>query len=254
MAVLVAVLLCVALVAMSELVRFGVARALRLPVRRIAKLFVVPRGPRPLRMLAIASGTVATYLAIVALASVLYSCGGMPTTRLECIIESIAPGYPAEGKLERGDKIIAIDGRPFEVSPSTLIDADNGTPVRFTFLRRGASHDVTLQPVGKDGHWVIGFRPQLVRARVFDTGLAVREAFAFPFAQAAVLLPAPRREFADPGGPKWIIDEYRIQIGPGEAALRLALLFSVYVLVLGFVADLVRCGLALGNDRDKSVA
>ena len=252
MPALVAVLAGLALVAIGELVRWGLARAFRLPTRRFGKLFVVPHGgPRPLRALAILSGTVVTYLGVVALAAAMYTCSGMPSKRLECIVTSVEPGYPAAGKLERGDRIIAIDGKPFDVSPSLVIDRLNGAPVKFTVVRHGETRDVTVQPFGHDGHWVTGFRPKLEHAREMDAGRAVGAAFRYPFVQVAHMFPAPA-EHADPGGPKRIIDEYPVDRSAGETALGFAMLLAAYLLVIGFVVDLVRAAIAITR-RDTRV-
>jgi hypothetical protein len=238
----IAVLLCLAVVAAAELVRFGVARAFRLPSTRVAKLFVAPRGgSRPLRALAIFAGTVTTYLGAVALAFMFFTCTGTPTRLVECTVIEVPPGYPATGKLEKGDRIIAIDGDKLDRSPSTIIDQKGGAPVRLTIVRRGEQRDVTIQPVGHDGHWIVGFRPSLEPALVYDPGLAVRLALAFPLRRAAQLFPAARDQGAQPGGPVRITEVFhRLQLSEGERVFRLAAHFIVYILLLVIAIDLAR--------------
>jgi membrane-associated protease RseP (regulator of RpoE activity) len=242
MPTVVAVLACIALVAVAELVRFGVARALRLPTARVAKVFVAFRGgPRWARAAAIFAGTLTTYLGVVGFAFLLATCAGMPTRDLECIVDEVPQGFPASGKLEKGDRIIAIDGRPFDRSPSLIFDEHNGGAVRFAVVRGNATRDVTIQPVGHDGHWIVGFRPRLTPVRTYDLPIALRRAFAFPLERAGELVPLVMgKEHAEPGGPKRIIDIYTFEIGPGELALRRAMQFGVYILVLVLLIDIAR--------------
>jgi hypothetical protein len=241
---LIAVVLCLAVVATAELARFGVARGFRLATTRVAKLFVAPHGgPRPARALAIFAGTVATYLGAALLAFVFYTCAGIPTRYLECTIVEVPAGYPSAGKLEPGDRMVAIDGEPIDRSPSSIIDAKGGAPVRFTIVRRGETRDVTIRPIGHDGHWMIGFRPRLERARSYDLAFALRRSFASPLERAvgAIALLAPKEE-ADPGGPKRIIEEfsYGAPLSVVEQGLALAMLMSGYLLLLTAALDLAR--------------
>jgi len=243
MPTLVAVLACIALVAVGELVRFGVARGLRLPTARFAKLFLVVRGgSRSNRVLATFAGSIATYLGVVAMAFALYTCAGFPTRELECTVESVVDGYPAAGKLERGDRIVAIDGKPMFASPSLLIDQQSGAAVRLTVVRHGDTRDVTIQPIGHDGHWILGFRPSLARVRTYDVVRALETALDYPIEQAGQLMPALRgKEEPEPGGPKRIYDEYRLTPpGAGFIALARALQFGVYILLLGLAIDIGR--------------
>src|SRR5262249_18552238 len=157
--------------------------------RRFDKLFMVPQGgPRPLRAVAILAGSVGTYLGVVALAFGFFRATGVPTRTIECTVEEVVEGYPAYGKLEPGDRLVALDGMQVTVWPSLMIDQRNGAPVRLTVERGSTTRDVTLQPIGKDGHWVVGFRPRL-ETRSRDAGLAIGRAFAFPIRRAIELIP-----------------------------------------------------------------
>ncbi|HEY5922864.1 MAG TPA: M50 family metallopeptidase [Kofleriaceae bacterium] len=253
MQMLVAVLVCIVLVAVAELVRFGVAKLLRLPVTRAARVFLDPHGgPRWARAVAIFAGTVTTYVGVVVLAFAYYAVDGIPTKYLEVTVEEAAPGFPAVGKLRKGDRIIAVDGQPIEQSLNLSIDQRKGAPVRLTFHRGNTTQDVTLQPIGHDGHWIVGVRPRTDFARSYDGAVALKTALAYPIAQTQALVPADEPA-ADPGGPKRIFDIYgEHQPSPGAIALRESMLFGVYVLLLVVLIDLVRAVRAITR-RDTRV-
>ena len=242
MPVLVAVLVCVALVAIAELVRVGAAKLMRVPATRIARVFLEPTGgARWARAVAIFAGTVAMYLGVVLVAFAYYTTNGIPTKYLEVTVEEVAGGYPAVGKLMKGDRIIAVDGKPIEKSLNLAIDERNGAPVRLTFERGNTTQDVTVQPLGHDGHWIIGVRPRIGYARDYSGTLALERAFGYPIAQTKDLLPADEPQPADVGGPKRIFDIYSDhQPSAGALALRESMLFGVYVLLLVIAIDLVR--------------
>jgi hypothetical protein len=186
MTVLVPVLVCLAVIACSELARSGAARALRVPVVRVAKLFVVPRGGRRwARVVALFAGSAVLYVGGVAFAFAVLATEGVPTPYLECRVTEVPGGFPASGKLMVGDVITAIDGAPIDRSPSTLIDQRGGAPVRLTVRRGNTTQDVTLRPIGHDGHWMLGFRPHVYPARSKDPALVLGQAVQLPFAHIA---------------------------------------------------------------------
>lgn len=225
MPTLVAVLACLALAAISEVARRGATRVLGSAPKR--------------RALAMFAGSLAIYLGIVGLAFAYYRGEGIVTSRLEYIVDSVPDGYPASGKLKPGDRIIAFDGAPMTRSLSSLIDARNGAPVRLTFRRGGATHDVTLTPIGHDGHWILGFRPLEDHARSTDGALG--RAFAFPVAQLRHLVPPPMAaQHADPGGPTRIDISAKHEPSFGAKALQQTLLLATLLLVLALVVDTVR--------------
>lgn len=228
---LVAVVACLALTALSELARRGARRLLgAAPARRALAMF---------------AGSLAIYVAIVVIAFAYYRTEGVATSQIEYIVESVPDGYPASGKLKAGDRIIAFDGAPIDRSLSTLTDGRNGAAVRLTFRRGDATHDVTLQPVGHDGHWVLGFRPIADHARSSDGAFV--QALAFPVTQLEQLVPPPLpANHADPGGPKRIVDAYPAhEPSFGERALRQTLLLATLLLALSLVVDAVRAVRAL---------
>jgi membrane-associated protease RseP (regulator of RpoE activity) len=227
---IVAVVACVVLIAISELARIAVTRAVG--------------HSRGGRVAAPLIGMVAAYVAVAALAFVFYRAYGVPTQFLEVHVKTVENGYPATGKLEKGDRIVAIDGVPLTKSLSLMVDERGGKPVTLTLVRRGAQLDITLTPIGHDGHWMLGFRPAIARATNRDTGLALERAVVFPIEQTKQLIP-DRRETVEAAGPVRIVEEYAASEPAGLAELRRALVFSTYVLLLLVALDLVRVVLAL---------
>jgi hypothetical protein len=229
MPIVVASVACVVLVLISELARVAVTRML--PLNRGA------------RVVAALVGIVAAYLVVAALAFAFYRSEGVPTSNLEVVVDEVVEGLPAFGKIERNDRIIAIDGIPLTKSLSSLIDERNGEPVRLTVVRGGSTRDITLKPIGHDGHWIVGFRPLFDHVRSYDMTIAARRAIEYPIEQTKQLIPSSN-EHADPGGPTRVLaGEYVAQPRkprPEIQALGESLRFMTYVLLLIVLVDLVR--------------
>ena len=100
------------------------------------------------RWVAMFCGTVAAYLVVALIGFSYFITDGVRTRHFECSVQEVRQGMPAYGKLERGDVIVAIDGEPLERSPSEMIDARNGAPVRLTVQRGSGTRDITIQPIG----------------------------------------------------------------------------------------------------------
>jgi hypothetical protein len=223
----VAIIACIALVLISELSRVAVTRMLA--------------DTRGARMLAAVVGIVAAYAVVAALALALYRAEGVPTANLEVLVDNVPAGFPASGKLEPGDRVIALDGAPLTKSLSSLVDERNGAPVRLTVVRGSATHEITIQPLGHDGHWMLGFRPRIDHARSHDLGVAARKAIVFPIEQTKQLVPA-RTETVDASGPTRLAEALvvRREPRPAIAALRQSLVFMTYVLLLIAIVGIVR--------------
>lgn len=246
MSTLVAIIVCVALVAGCELVRYGVARALGVPVGRIASCFVEPRGGRRwARVVAIGAGTVAMYLGVVALAFASYRHIGIPTGHTEYVVTEAVAGLPAAGKLERGDRIVAVNGAPITRSLSSIANELGGAVVRLTYRRGETTRDVTLRPIGHDGNWVLGLRLARDAGRSHDPVLALQHALVAPVAQVKQSRRQAPPERAEPGGPTGVAS---YEPPPPPFAIRMlehALWFASYVLLLVILLDVVRALRAL---------
>jgi regulator of sigma E protease len=83
------------------------------------------------------------------------------------LVGGVNPGFPAEGRLQVGDRILAIGGRPIarfsEIRPALRSAAAAG-PVRIDYERDGARASVELQPRRSESAagplWQIGIAPQ----------------------------------------------------------------------------------------------
>src|SRR5262245_14808979 len=110
---LLAVLVCVALLAITEIARRGAARVLGVSGGRIAKFFVGPRGGRwCARVAAIVVGSLVMYLGGAALAFAFFRSEGVRIPNRGYRVDEAIAGYPAAGKFERGDRIVAVNGEP----------------------------------------------------------------------------------------------------------------------------------------------
>ncbi len=206
---------------------------------RIAKLLIDPRsGRRGARVVAILAGTVAMYAGIVGLAFAFYRYTGVRTETKQYVVTEAVAGFPAAGKFTKGERVVAVNGAPLDRSLSTIVDKLGGAPVRLTVRRGDTTRDVTLHPVGHDGHWMLGLR-LAEDSRSYDASLAVQRAFAFPIEQTKQLIPRldDRPEAA---GPVRMLDELPKVVPFGERALRQSLLLATCLLLLVIASDVVR--------------
>jgi hypothetical protein len=228
MPTIVAVIGCIVLVAISELSRIAMLRS--------------GGDQRGRRIAAPVVGMLAAYLTMVALAFAFYRADGVLTAYYEVTVAEVKDGYPAMGKLENGDRIIMIDGSRLTKSLSSLVDERNGAPVRLTLVRGGQQRDVTIAPIGHDGHWIMGFRPGLDSGRTRDFGVVMDHALVYPFVQIDDITPHLfGSDEADPGGPKRIYEDLSShKRSAAVLALMRLLRLAGYVLLLIAVVDLVR--------------
>lgn len=201
------------------------------------------------KWLATAVGAVAGYLYIATLAFVLFTCRGVMKERAWYTVDSVLPDFDAAGKLQPGDRIVAVDGAPIHF-PSTqslveAINAHDGAAVTFAVERGEQKLDVVVQPrldPRTDGKriWVVGIKPRLDHDFDRDVTSAIGHALHTPISEARQLAAelAPK-EHADPGGPKRIVDEFP-RPPDGWLWLKLALRFCTFVLALLIVANGVR--------------
>ncbi len=257
-----------------ELGRYAFARLAKLPIERVRLRVLVQLGGRErlgAQLGALTAGLAAAYLGVAALAFASYSCRGVPTGEEELVVQEVLEGFDAVGKLQPGDRILAVDGEPLGLLPGRQlvgrVAAKQGAAVTLTVRRGGAPLDVTIQPTLRedpDGRpmWRLGIR-QGVRPEV-STGVAIAAASAIraPLEQtraivadgiAAISEAFEGGEEVDAGGPVRIVDEFR---GTSEQVSSLVWWFArsaaTPVLLLLVIFDLIRAaGLALGRVRAR---
>jgi regulator of sigma E protease len=107
------------------------------------------------RIAVIAAGPAVNFVLAFLLLLLFYAALGPRETSGR--IEAVQKGYPALGKLQPGDKVVAVDGRPgapAELSkriaahecPGEQVAGCRGTPVRITVKRDGRTMTFTLRP------------------------------------------------------------------------------------------------------------
>lgn len=215
-----------------------------------------PNRPAWQRFMTILAGPATNYLSAVVLAFALYSCHGMNSEWRWYSVAAVRSDYDAGGKLEVGDRILAVDGdrilargehdglRADDKGLVGRVTAKKGAPVRLTILRNGHEQDVTITPklVFRDlpydatPRYLLGIVP-FDQPDVLDVGVVVagREAVMFPIDFTQKILAGLRdivsgKEEADPGGPKRIYDEFAKAWELGwVTGIELLMLLSVYL-------------------------
>jgi regulator of sigma E protease len=221
--------------------------------------YAYPNRPAWQRFLTIFAGPATNYISAIVLAFVLYSCHGADSSWRWFSIAQVNAGFDAVGKLEVGDRILAVDEVPllaqgtYKMADGTVIKADGlsarvnakqGAPVKLTVLRGGQKLDVTVQPklVFRDlphstkPMYLMGImpiqEPDLLELGIVESTVA---AVKYPVIQTKVILGflydiIKGKEEADPGGPKRIYDEFAKAWKLGAVTgLKLLMILSVYL-------------------------
>jgi len=219
-----------------------------------------PNRPAWQRFVTIFAGPATNYLSAIALGIALFTCHGVE--RAEKIIhvhdvlaDTDASGKPfdAVGKLQKGDRIVFVDGQPIEAGSDKGLTArvteKQGAPVKLT-VRRGLfqvvdveitpaprKDDKTGQLVKKDGKviYYLGIAPS--NRYVEDVGVAEAtwEAFKYPVDKTKAIAAGlygiiVGTEEADPGGPVRILDEFQKAFEVSMVTgIHLLMLLSVYL-------------------------
>jgi regulator of sigma E protease len=223
-----------------------------------------PNRPAWQRFVTIFAGPATNYVSAIVLAFGLFTCHGMNSAWRWHEVAAVRDGFDAKGKLEVGDRILAVDGKPIlarghyvgpdgteyvEASLTVRVNEKKGLPITLTVLRKGNKLDITITPkisfVFRSDRtidkWVtptylLGIG-QYDRADVLDVGLgtAAIGAIEYPIVQTKVIATGlydifRGEEEADPGGPKRIFDEFAKawQLGI-VTGINLLMILSVYL-------------------------
>jgi regulator of sigma E protease len=223
-----------------------------------------PNRPAWQRFVTIFAGPATNYLSAMVLAFLLFTCHGVDSPWAWHEVGLIKEGFDAQGKLELGDRIIAVDHVPIIArgtydSPEGIhytadsltrrVNEKKGQPITLTVVRGGKHVDVTITPSlvfplrseQKVTSWttptyLLGIVP-LERPDVLEVGVvgAVIGAFKYPVIQTKMIGAGfydifSGKEEADPGGPKRIFDEFAKawQLGV-VTGIKLLMILSVYL-------------------------
>ncbi len=113
-----------------------------------------PNRPVWQRFVTIFAGPATNYLTAIVLALILFSLAGIESGTSWYGVSNVSTGFDAHGKLQPGDRIVKLDGKPLyetfggekQAALSTLVNGSNGKPLRLTVLRDGSEMDVQVQP------------------------------------------------------------------------------------------------------------
>jgi regulator of sigma E protease len=125
--------------------------------------FAYPNRPTWQRFVTIFAGPATNYVSAILLAFALYTCHGEPSAERWYAVDEILASYDAAGKLQPGDRILAVDDVPIlasQIVPRTLaerVHAKAGAPVVLTVRRDGKPVDLWVVPrLGNNGYEVSG--------------------------------------------------------------------------------------------------
>ena len=208
-----------------------------------------PNRPAWQRFLTILAGPVTNYVSAIFLAFALYTCEGMPGDTY--YVGGTIEGLDAKGKLEPGDRIIAVDGKtmisPSKAALSEAINAKQGQPVTVSVLRGSVVVTKTLHPklaTDKAGKELlddrnrrqyqigVGLAPDIVDV---STATAARGAVRYPIEMTKAILGSLKDIFtgegkADPGSVVRIVKEFDIAFSRSFAdGIGLLMMLSVYL-------------------------
>jgi regulator of sigma E protease len=127
-------------------------------------LAAYPNRPAWQRFITIFAGPATNYISAVVLAFALFAYHGIESSWRWFGVAEVKQGYDAAGKLQPGDRIIAVDHRPLlaegtyaapdgsviKADPSdglvARVNAKDGAPVSLTIVRDGRQQEVVIQP------------------------------------------------------------------------------------------------------------
>jgi regulator of sigma E protease len=221
--------------------------------------YAYPNRPAWQRFVTIFAGPATNYLSAIVLALCLYNCRGVESSWKWFTVAHVNEGFDAHGKLQVGDRIVAVDGVPllaegrYAMPDGTIVKADvltnrvnakKGAPVTISVMRAGKQVDVSVTPklvfnkLPNDAtpNFLMGIVPYK-EADVLDVGVfsSIAYSLEYPIVQTKVIASGlydivTGKEEADPGGPKRIYDEFTKAWESGIVyGIKLLMILSVYL-------------------------
>src|SRR5262249_33831765 len=120
-----------------------------------------------------------------------FSFAGAQRPTGNTLIASVTKDWPADGRLQPGDVLRAVDGKP-ALSVEAFrghVKAAGGKPIKVTVERAGKPVEVVIEPRADKGSYFVGvaLEPELVR-RPLGIGAAAVESVRYPIAKSALIL------------------------------------------------------------------
>jgi len=218
-----------------------------------------PNRPAWQRFLTIFAGPATNYLSAIVLAFLLYNCHGQESSWRWFSVAHVNEGFDASGKLQVGDRILAVDDMPLlarggvgqtggKANPGAGaprgVKRKDGGPVKVTVPRAGQLFDVTITPklafVGlpyaTEKTYLMGIVPT-EQPDVLDVGVltSIKDSLQYPIDQTKMIGGGlydivVGKEEADPGGPKRIYDEFAKAWKIGAVTgIKMLMILSVYL-------------------------
>ncbi len=142
-------------------------------------------------------------------------------------IEQVSPDSPVQrAGLQKGDKILAIDGHSFH-SVLPLVDymqhVDKGKPVTLSIERNGATlAPIAVQPYQQDGSWRLGFQGAIpddfsVRAEPMSFSNAVAESRDFCASSSLLIVNVLKKVLTHKVSVKQLSGPVGIAVAAGQA-------------------------------------
>lgn len=159
-----------------------------------------PNRPVWQRFLTIFAGPATNYLFAIVLAFILFAGAGMRTAGNVQQVAGVIEGSAAQGVLEPGDRILAIEGQPFDPEAaelSKIVNEHGPKPLAIEIDRGGETKTVTLTPRLDDGTMFKQVAPRyrigvyygvLVTREKVGVLTAAKEAFVYPFVQTKMIV------------------------------------------------------------------
>jgi regulator of sigma E protease len=160
---------------------------------------VYPNRPTIFRFLTIFAGPFTNILFSVFIIFGVIVAAGVGGPAGKNVVDEVSPGQPAEGELEPGDVITAVDGQPVLFTQSSFRDRVQqaaGRPVVVTVQRSNWFSDdeeknLTITPhQDKNGSWFIGvkLRPERYERQPVSFGRAVSLSLQYPIVKSKEIL------------------------------------------------------------------
>lgn len=211
---------------------------------------VYPNRPTYQRFLTIFAGPAMNYVfSIVLIFAVYMGAGTTEAPNARWVVETVETGRPAAGRLEPGDRVLAINGQEawyrrngdIHTIFAAEIQKTGGKPVTVRVLRGGRELDVIVAPVwdvpqsGREAAWLVGISLSVERAPV-GAGTAAYHAAAYPWVMSGRILEGlykvviTREEKGEVTGPVGITSAIKDQIKVGWIrAFEVLAMLNVYL-------------------------